>query len=242
VSFRGTPALTGVDLTVASGTAVGIVGVSGAGKTTLVRTVVGLQRSTSGTIRLAGTALSTGLRGRTRAQRRGLQLVTQNPLGALNPSRRVGDAVGRPLRLHRRCPSGESAQRVADLLEQVGLPPAFADRYPHELSGGQRQRVAVARALAAEPDVLICDEVTSALDTETGHALMDLLTDLRERNGTTLVLISHDLSLIADRTSTVTVLEAGRAVESGPTAEVFAAPRHAATKALLGAAVSAPTS
>ncbi|WP_282612809.1 ATP-binding cassette domain-containing protein [Streptomyces scabiei] len=107
------------------------------------------------------------------------------------------------------------------------------------MSGGQRQRVAVARALAAEPDVLICDEVTSALDAETGHALMDLLTDLRERNGTTLVLISHDLSLIADRTSTVTVLEAGRAVESGPTAEVFAAPRHAATRALLGAAVSA---
>ncbi|MFF5361891.1 ABC transporter ATP-binding protein [Streptomyces scabiei] len=241
VSFRGTPALTGVDLTVAPGTAVGIVGVSGSGKTTLVRTVVGLQRSISGTIRLSGTALSTGLRGRTRAQRRGLQLVTQNPLGALNPSRRVGDAVGRPLRLHRRCPSGESAQRVAHLLEQVGLPPAFADRYPHELSGGQRQRVAVARALAAEPDVLICDEVTSALDTETGHALMDLLTDLRERNGTTLVLISHDLSLIADRTSTVTVLEAGRAVESGPTAEVFAAPRHAATQALLGAAVSATT-
>ncbi|MDW8805156.1 ATP-binding cassette domain-containing protein [Streptomyces scabiei] len=153
----------------------------------------------------------------------------------------MGDAVGRPLRLHRRCPSGETAQRVALLLEQVGLPPAFADRYPHELSGGQRQRVAVARALTAEPDVLICDEVTSALDTETGHALMDLLTDLRERNGTTLVLISHDLSLIADRTSTVTVLEAGRTVESGPTADVFAAPRHAATQALPGAAVSATT-
>ncbi|MFG2133903.1 ABC transporter ATP-binding protein [Streptomyces sp. NPDC048751] len=234
VHFRGTPALTGVGLTVAAGSAVGIVGVSGSGKTTLVRTVVGLQRGTSGTVHLAGTALSTGLRGRTREQRRGLQLVTQNPLGALNPSRTVGAAVGRPLRLHRRCASGEVRDRVADLLEQVGLPPEFADRYPHELSGGQRQRVAVARALAAEPDVLICDEITSALDPETGRSLMDLLTDLRERRGTTLVLISHDLPLIADRTDTVTVLHAGRAVESGPTADLFAAPQHAATRALLG--------
>ncbi|KND42992.1 ABC transporter ATP-binding protein [Streptomyces stelliscabiei] len=239
VAFGGTPALTGVDLTVASGAAVGIVGVSGSGKTTLVRTVVGLQRGTAGTIHLAGTPLSTGLRGRTREQRRQLQLVTQNPLGALNPSRSVADTVGRPLRLHRRCPSAGIDERVTHLLKQVGLSAAFAGRYPHELSGGQRQRVAIARALAAEPEVLICDEVTSALDADTGRAIMDLLADLRERSGTTLVLISHDLPLIADRTSTVTVLEAGRVVESGPTAEVFTMPRHAATKALLGAAVPA---
>ncbi|WP_259294376.1 ABC transporter ATP-binding protein [Streptomyces resistomycificus] len=226
--------LTGVDLTVAPGAAVGIVGASGSGKTTLVRTVVGLQRSTSGTIHLAGSPLSTGLLGRTREQRRGLQLVTQNPLGALNPSRTVADTVGRPLRLHRRCPSGEIRERVAGLLEQVGLAPVFADRYPHELSGGQRQRVAIARALAAEPDVLICDEVTSALDPDTGRAVMDLLAGLRERHGMTLVLISHDLSLVADRTSSVTVLEAGRVVESGSTVDVFTAPRHGATRALLG--------
>ncbi|MGQ4360590.1 ABC transporter ATP-binding protein [Streptomyces sp. SAS_272] len=239
VSFRGTPALTGVGLTVTAGSAAGIVGVSGSGKTTLVRTVVGLQRSTSGTIQLSGTPLSTGLRGRTRTQRRRLQLVTQNPLGALNPSHTVGAAVGRPLRLHRRCAAREVGERVADLLEQVGLPPALAARYPHELSGGQRQRVAIARALAAEPEVLICDEITSALDPDTGHAIMDLLADLRERRGTTLVLISHDLPLIADRTDTVTVLEAGRVVESGPTVDVFTDPRHAATQALLGRSASA---
>ncbi|MFC8345074.1 ABC transporter ATP-binding protein [Streptomyces sp. NPDC057280] len=238
VSFRGTPALTGVGLTVTAGSAAGIVGVSGSGKTTLVRTVVGLQRSTSGTIHLSGTPLSTGLRGRTRTQRRRLQLVTQNPLGALNPSHTVGAAVGRPLRLHRRCAARDVGERVADLLEQVGLRPAFAARYPHELSGGQRQRVAIARALAAEPEVLICDEITSALDPDTGHAIMDLLTDLRERRGTTLVLISHDLPLIADRTDTVTVLEAGRVVESGHTADVFSDPQHEATQALLG--TSAP--
>ncbi|CAM5561209.1 ABC transporter ATP-binding protein [Streptomyces aurantiogriseus] len=240
VSFRGTPALTGVGLTVAPGAAAGIVGVSGSGKTTLVRTVVGLQRSTSGTIHLAGTALSTGLRGRTREQRRGMQLVTQNPLGALNPSRTVGAAVGRPLRLHRRCAARDVRDGVVDLLQQVGLPAEFADRYPHELSGGQRQRVAIARALAPDPDVLICDEITSALDAETGRAIMDLLAGLRERRGTTLVLISHDLPLIAGRTDTVTVLEGGRVVEAGRTAEVFAAPEHRATRALLGAATTAP--
>lgn len=227
------PALDGVALAVAPGSATGIVGASGSGKTTLVRAVVGLQPVTAGTISLDGVPLSTGLRGRSREQRRRVQLVTQNPLGALNPSRTVGATVGRPMRLHRRCGAGEVAARVVELLEQVGLPPEFADRYPHELSGGQRQRVAIARALAADPDVLICDEVTSALDSATAEAIMDLLVRLREERGTALVLISHDLPLIADRTDTVTVLDAGRTVESGPTATVFTAPGHAATRALL---------
>jgi peptide/nickel transport system ATP-binding protein len=237
--FRGVPALTDVGFAVAAGSATGIVGVSGSGKTTLVRTVVGLHRSTSGTIHRAGAPLSTGLRGRTREQRRAVQLVTQNPLGALNPSRTIGAAVGRPLRLHRRCAGGEIHERVADLLEQVGLPPEYADRHPHELSGGQRQRVAIARALAADPDVLICDEITSALDADTGRAIMDLLTGLRERRGTTLVLISHDLPLIADRTDTVTVLDAGHVVEAGRTGDVFTTPRHEATRALLGTPAAA---
>ncbi|WP_257234497.1 ABC transporter ATP-binding protein [Streptomyces sp. JV178] len=227
------PALDGVSLAVSPGAATGIVGASGSGKTTLVRAVVGLQPITAGTIRLDGAPLSTGLRGRSREQRRRVQLVTQNPLGALNPSRTVGAALGRPLRLHRRCASGVVPARVAELLEQVGLPAEFASRYPHELSGGQRQRVAIARALAADPDVLICDEVTSALDTATAESIMDLLVRLREERGTALVLISHDLPLIADRTDTVTVLEAGRSVESGPTATVFTAPTHEATRALL---------
>lgn len=227
------PALDGVALAVAPGSATGIVGASGSGKTTLVRAVVGLQPVTAGTISLDGVPLSTGLRGRSREQRRRVQLVTQNPLGALNPSRTVGATVGRPMRLHRRCGAGEVAERAVELLEQVGLPPEFTHRYPHELSGGQRQRVAIARALAAGPDVLICDEVTSALDSATAEAIMDLLIRLREERGTALVLISHDLPLIADRTDTVTVLDAGRTVESGPTATVFATPGHAATRALL---------
>lgn len=234
VSFnRNTPALDGVGFHVAPGSAAGIVGASGSGKTTLVRAVVGLHPATSGTISLAGTVLSTHLTGRTREQRRRIQLVTQNPLGALNPSRTIGATIGRPMRLHRRCPPGDLRERVAGLLEQVGLPPAFADRYPHELSGGQRQRVAIARALAADPDVLICDEITSALDATTGESIMNLLTRLRKQHGLALVLISHDLPLIADRTDTVTVLESGRTAETGPTADVFATPRHPATHALL---------
>jgi peptide/nickel transport system ATP-binding protein len=228
------PALHGVGLGVAPGSAAGVVGESGSGKTTLVRAVVGLQAVTSGTVALDGVPLRSGLRGRDREQRRRIQLVTQDPLGALNPSRTVGDTVGRPLRLHRRRPTREVAARVAELLAQVGLPPGYARRYPHELSGGQRQRVSIARALAAEPDVLICDEVTSALDCSTAEAIMDLLGRLRARQGLALVLISHDLPLIADRTDTVTVLEAGRVVESGRTAEVFAAPAHPATSGLLG--------
>ncbi|AZP22872.1 ABC transporter ATP-binding protein [Streptomyces aquilus] len=235
VSFRGTPALTGVEFTLLPGGSAGVVGVSGSGKTTLVRTVAGLQRPDSGTIHLTGTTLSTGLRGRNREQRRALQLITQNPLGALNPSRTVGATIGRPLRLHRRCTAAEVPERVAGLLEQVGLPTAFATRYPHELSGGQRQRVAIARAVAADPHVLICDEITSALDADTGRAIMDLLIGLRVEHGMALVVISHDLSIIAGYTETVTVLEAGRVVESGRTAEVFAAPAHEATRALLGA-------
>ncbi|MFF3737222.1 ABC transporter ATP-binding protein [Streptomyces sp. NPDC002566] len=227
------PVLEGVTLSVAPGAATGVVGASGSGKTTLVRAVVGLQPASAGVIRLDGVPLSTGLRGRAREQRRRVQLVTQNPLGALNPSRTVGAAVGRPLRLHRRCTSGEVRTQVAGLLEQVGLATEFASRYPHELSGGQRQRVAIARALAADPDVLICDEVTSALDPATAEAIMDLLARLREERGTALVLISHDLPLIAARTETVTVLDAGRTVESGPTPTVFTEPSHPATRALL---------
>ncbi|WP_055523751.1 ABC transporter ATP-binding protein [Streptomyces graminilatus] len=226
------PVLDGVHLSVAQGSAAAVVGASGCGKTTLARTLVGLQRSRSGTVRLDGTALPAAMWRRSREQRRRIQLITQNPLGALNPSRTVGSSVARPLRVHHRTPAASVDRVVEDLLNQVGLPPAFADRYPHELSGGQRQRVAIARALAAGPDILICDEITSALDEATGHAVMDLLQHLREDRSMTLIVISHDLPLVRDRTETVTVLADGRVVESGRTADVFADPRHPATREL----------
>ena len=229
---RRVPVLHGIDLSLAAGSSLGVVGASGSGKTTLLRALVGLHRATAGTVSLDGTRLAPSAHGRSRDQRRRLQLVPQDPLGTLNPSRPVGAALRRPLLLHRRAARAEVADRVLELLDQVGLPAAFADRHPHELSGGQRQRVAIARALAADPDVLFCDEVTSALDADTTVAVMDLLTDLRDRRGLSLVLVSHDLRLVADRTDTLAVLSEGRVVESGPTTRLFTSPSHPVTTAL----------
>ncbi|MFE7976564.1 ABC transporter ATP-binding protein [Streptomyces shenzhenensis] len=235
----GRPALAGIDLSVAEGSAAAVVGASGCGKTTLARTLVGLCKGRSGTVRLDGTALPATVRRRSREQRRRIQLITQDPLGALNPSRTIGSSVARPLRIHHGTPSGAIGASVHELLHLVGLPESFTGRYPHELSGGQRQRVAIARALAAEPDILICDEITSALDPDTGDAVMDLLHRLRQDRRMTLIVISHDLTLVRERTDTITVLADGRVVESGATADVFAAPRHAATRELLSSHLAA---
>jgi peptide/nickel transport system ATP-binding protein len=229
---RRVPVLHGIDLTLPAGSSLGVVGASGSGKTTLLRTLVGLHRATAGTVSLNGTRLAPTARSRSRDQRRRLQLVPQDPLGTLNPSRTVGATLRRPLLLHRRAARAEAPGRILELLDQAGLPAALADRYPHELSGGQRQRVAIARALAADPDVLICDEVTSALDADTTVAVMDLLADLRDRRGLSLVLVSHDLRLVADRTDTLVVMSQGHVVESGPTAQLFTGPSHPVTAAL----------
>ncbi|MFG6194538.1 ABC transporter ATP-binding protein [Nonomuraea sp. JJY05] len=190
------PVLRGVDLDVAEGTAVGVVGPSGSGKTTLLRALVGLHPRSGGSLTLDGLALHPDVRRRGRDQRRRVQFVPQNPMGALNPSATVSAALARPLRLHRRCARSAVPGRVAELLEQVGLGVEHAHRYPHELSGGQRQRVSLARALAAEPDVLVCDEITSALDGGTARSVMELLARLRETRGTAVVFASHDLGLI----------------------------------------------
>ncbi|MFJ3778255.1 ABC transporter ATP-binding protein [Streptomyces sp. NPDC090075] len=236
----GRPGLTDIRLSVAEGSVAAVVGASGCGKTTLARTLVGLRKRRSGTVRLDGVELPATVRRRSREQLRRIQLITQDPLGALNPSRTVGSSLARPLRIHGRANAGTADGSVRELLELVGLPGDFASRYPHELSGGQRQRVAIARALAAEPDILICDEITSALDPATGDAVMDLLDGLRRERSLTLVVISHDLALVRERTDTITVLASGRIVESGPTADVFAAPQHTATRELLSASL-APT-
>ncbi|WP_206307313.1 MULTISPECIES: ABC transporter ATP-binding protein [Streptomyces] len=236
---RRIPALHGIDFDLAAGGSLGVVGASGSGKTTLMRTVVGLHRATSGTVTLNGTALHATAGRRTREQRRRVQLIPQNPLGTLNPGRTVGSAIRRPLALHDRAPRALRDERVLELLDQVGLPADFATRYPHELSGGQRQRASIARAVAAGPDVLVCDEVTSALDAESAEAVMNLLDDLRVRRDLALVLISHDLRLVADRTDTLLVLSEGRAAEHGPTSRLFSHPTHPATAALLGATVPA---
>ncbi|MFE5325400.1 ABC transporter ATP-binding protein [Embleya sp. NPDC056575] len=212
------PALDGVDLTLPAGTAVSIVGPSGSGKTTLLRVLAGLALPDSGTLTLDGAPLRPAVRRRGRDRQRRIQLVPQNPLATLNPSRTVGAALTRPLALHTRLTRGPRTTRAVELLELVGLPAAFTDRYPAELSGGQRQRVAIARALAVDPDYLLCDEITSALDPDTATAIMDLLRTVCAERGTALALVTHDHHLAADYTETVHVLTDGRLTSRGDSA------------------------
>ncbi|WP_234440461.1 ABC transporter ATP-binding protein [Streptomyces rimosus] len=205
-------ALAGADFHAPTGSATGITGPSGCGKTTLLRTLAGLQTAQSGTLTWDGRLLPTPVRKRSRDQQRRIQLVPQNPLGALNPARTIGATLSRPLRLHRIVGARDMPARVGSLLDAVGLPGDFAGRYPHELSGGQRQRASIARALATEPDLLLCDEVTSALDPASATAVLDLLAHLRAARRLTLVLVSHEVGLIAAYTDTVHLLRGGRVV------------------------------
>ncbi|MGW8779887.1 ABC transporter ATP-binding protein [Streptomyces sp. NPDC055796] len=189
--------LADLDLDLHAGTLTTVVGPSGCGKTTLVRALAGLHESFDGTLSLGGTPLAGSYRRRTREQRRRIQLVPQNPLGALNPVHTIGATLTRPLRLHFDLSAEQCGSRVAELLTAVGLPPDHAGRHPHELSGGQRQRVSIARALAAEPDVLLCDEVTSALDPATAAGIMALLAALRAERGLAVAFVTHDQALTA---------------------------------------------
>ncbi|MFF5701447.1 ABC transporter ATP-binding protein [Streptomyces sp. NPDC012794] len=215
--------LDAVDFTAPPGSATGIVGPSGSGKTTLLRVLAGLHPADTGSLELDGRPLASLARKRTREDQRRIQLVPQNPLAALNPARTVGAALSRPLRVHGGLSGAAVPGRVAELLRQVGLPAGFAGRYPAELSGGQRQRVSIARALAAGPDILLCDEITSALDPDTARAVMELLTRLRAEHALSVAMVSHELHLIGAYTDTVHVLEGGRLAGCGPTSALVPA-------------------
>lgn len=232
-SIAGREVLAGIEVELAAGSALAVVGASGAGKTTLARVIAGLHRSATGTLELRGAALPLAQGARKSLGSKGIQLVTQNPRSALNPRRTVAQTLGRPLRRIGGVPRRQVAQHVTELLAAVELAPELASRYPHQLSGGQRQRVAVARALAAEPAVLICDEVTSALDHATAASLMALLDSLRAERAMGLLVISHDMALVAAHCPRLVVLDHGRIVESGATDIVLAAPAHPATRDLL---------
>ena len=227
-----------VNLVLDCGSCVALVGESGSGKTSIARAIAGLQTITAGEILLAGEPLADAARKRSQEQRRRLQIIFQNPADALNPRLSIGASVGRPARSLRSLSRSETAREVRRLLELVRLPAATSDRYPAELSGGERQRVGIARALAAVPDVLICDEITSALDVSVQAAVLTLLEDLREQLGLAILFITHDLGVVATIADEVVVLELGQVRESGPTGEMLRAPTHAYTQNLLASAPS----
>ncbi|MFG1972722.1 ABC transporter ATP-binding protein [Nonomuraea fuscirosea] len=228
-------AVDGVDLEVKAGTTVGIVGESGSGKTTVGRLMARLLTPDGGTIEVEGKDV-TRARGRELKEMRGrLQVIFQDPYGALDPTKTVGHAVAEPLLVHGRIGRGEMRERAAQLLGRVTLDPAFADRYPDELSGGQRQRACIARALALLPSVLVADEPTSALDLSTRSEILNLLLSIQEETGQALVLVSHDFATVRHLSHRIAVMYLGRIVEEGPAAQIAENPRHPYTKALLSA-------
>jgi peptide/nickel transport system ATP-binding protein len=220
---------------------VALVGESGSGKTTIARCIAGLHARAGGEVRFGGEAVAPLARDRSRELRRRVQIVFQNPYDSLNAKLTVQQSLERPLRLFRLAGrSGAAADQVRELLDQVRLPAATASRYPAELSGGERQRVAIARALAASPDLLICDEITSALDVSVQAAVLELLARLRRELGVAMLFISHDLGVVSTIADRVLVLEQGSVREQGPVHRVLAAPEHPYTRSLLDAAPALP--
>jgi len=226
-------ALNGVSLTVGPGETLGIVGESGCGKSTLAKVLVRLEEPTSGRVMLDGVDLTALTGRRLREQRRRIQMVFQDPYSALNPRRTAGRTLEEVLIVHRLSGGARGrALRVRALLEMVGLPPEFADRYPHEMSGGQRQRVGIARALAVEPQVLLLDEPVSALDVSVRAEIMNLLERLRGELGLSYLFISHDVAMVRHLSDRVAVMYLGRIVEVGSWGDVLDRPRHPYTRAL----------
>jgi len=239
--LRRAPVLTALEggaFTLNAGETLGVVGESGSGKSTLARLIMAFERPDEGQVLFRGRDLHSLPAQDLRALRRGFQMVFQDPFGSLNPRRIIGWSIAEPLRA-----SGEGtaiAQRVAEALEQVGLHPAEASKYPHEFSGGQRQRIAIARAIITRPALLVADEAVSALDVSVQAQILNLLMDLQDDLGLGLVFISHDLAVVASICDRVMVLQHGKKLESGPAADVLRSPEHPYTKTLLKAAGARP--
>ncbi len=231
-------ALAGVSLSVQRGETVAIVGESGCGKSTLARALVRLLELDAGQIDFAGTDVRALHGAALRAYHRKVQLVFQDPYGSLNPRMTAGETLGEVLRVHRMVPRRSIAGRVAELLELVRLPADAASRVPREFSGGQRQRLAIARALALEPELLIADEIVSALDVSVQAQILNLLLDMQERLGLAMLFVSHDLRVVRHVAHQVAVMYLGRVVEFGPSDQVFTAAKHPYTQALLRSAPS----
>ncbi|MFN8723266.1 MAG: ABC transporter ATP-binding protein [Rhodospirillales bacterium] len=229
-------AVDGIDLTIARGETLGLVGESGCGKSTVGRAILRLAPITAGAVRFRGRDLATLPEEEMRRERRRVQLIFQDPYASLNPRMSIGACLAEPIRLHE-LRQGDAAvkERVAELLTLVGLSPNHAGRFPHEFSGGQRQRIGIARALACEPDLVVCDEPVSALDVSIQAQVVNLLQDLQERIGLTYLFIAHGLNVIRHLSSRVAVMYLGRIVELGEKDAVYDNPRHPYTRALLSA-------
>ncbi len=231
--YGRTAVLFDVSLEVGTGECVALVGESGSGKTTLARCIGGLHREMTGEMLLNGDPLPVGARGRTAATRQNVQYIFQSPYQSLNPRRTVGGIVGQPLRIFGTGRRSERGRLVREALERVSLPGAVAERYPDQLSGGERQRVAIARAIVSRPGVLICDEITSALDVSVQAAIIDLIAELRREMGLSLLFVTHNLALISTIADRVAVMSAGRIIELGPVREVIDTPAQPYTQRLI---------
>jgi oligopeptide/dipeptide ABC transporter ATP-binding protein len=228
-------AVDGVSLAVQRGETFAIVGESGCGKSTLGRLLLRLIEATSGDVRYEGQSILALKPNDVRRLRRELQIIFQDPFASLNPRMNVGDIVGEPIWLHKLAKGSERRDRVAELLNTVGRRAAHADRYPHEFSGGQRQRIGIARALAGDPKLIIGDEPVSALDVSIQAQIINLLEDLKERFGLTLVIVAHDLAVIRHMSDRVAVMYLGQIMELSETDALFDNPLHPYTQALLAA-------
>jgi peptide/nickel transport system ATP-binding protein len=229
-------AVDGVSFAIARGETLALVGESGCGKSTVGRAILRLFDVTAGQVVLDGRRIDDLSAGALRPLRRRVQVVFQDPFASLNPRMRVRDILAEPMRNFALAASpAEMEARVDALLHKVRLPRAVAQRWPHELSGGQRQRVGIARALAAEPDLIVCDEAVSALDVSVKAQIVNLLQDLQQELGLALLFISHDLAIVEHMTHRVAVMYLGKIVELAPKRNIFAAPKHPYTKALLSA-------